>query len=393
MGAEGFVIMQIGEPELDRVWEEAIAPAIDAAGLVPRRIDQHNTGDLLKSEIVRFIERAPIIVADLTNERPNCYLEIGYAMGLGKNASLILTARDDHLPASPKHKPGGPKVHFDLAGYDILLWDRAQLPAFRDALVKRIRRRLAIVTPSEKTSAAPVDDRWVTEHRDRAEPGLTSVGLQAAMEVVVALESRERRWSQKHLYEAARDSQVRTFGWPIGIFLDRVEYRPRPTSDGIVAEVAIKDSGIRENSYDYWALRNNGDFYLLQSLFEDQRTEGAIFFNTRIVRVAEALLYTARLYARLEVAPTTRFNVRVRHSGIANRVLRSSSARQLSLEYVTTADEVVSEAAGQVGRIDVEIVELVKKLVMPLFLLFDFFELSDDVYADIVEKFVAGQVT
>ena len=26
-------------------------------------------------------------------------------------------------------------------------------------------------------------------------------------------------------------------------------------------------------SYDYWALRSNGDFYLLQSLFEDDRAE------------------------------------------------------------------------------------------------------------------------
>lgn len=43
-------------------------------------MDRHNEGDLLKCEIVQFIERSQIIVADVTNERPNCYLETGYAM-------------------------------------------------------------------------------------------------------------------------------------------------------------------------------------------------------------------------------------------------------------------------------------------------------------------------
>lgn len=81
---EAFTIMQIGNPAMDRVYDEAIEPAIRRAGFSPRRVDRHNEGDLLKSEIVKFIEASQIIVADLTNERPNCYLEIGYAMGAGE---------------------------------------------------------------------------------------------------------------------------------------------------------------------------------------------------------------------------------------------------------------------------------------------------------------------
>ena len=52
-------------------------------------------------------------------------------------------------------------------------------------------------------------------------------------------------------------------------------------------------------SYDYWAIRRNGDFYVLQSLFEDERGENLIFFNTRIVRVAEALMFASNLYTHL----------------------------------------------------------------------------------------------
>lgn len=107
----GFIIMQIGNGELDQVCEKAIVPAVQACGLDARRVDKHNEGGLLKSEIIKYIQNADIIVADLTNERPNVYLEIGYAMGIDKFRNLILTVREDHFPDSPKYMRGGPKVH------------------------------------------------------------------------------------------------------------------------------------------------------------------------------------------------------------------------------------------------------------------------------------------
>jgi hypothetical protein len=138
---QAFVIMQIGNRALDRVYERAIVPALRACGLEARRVDRHNRGGLLASEIIAFIEGSDIIVADLTNERPNCYLEVGYALGAGRGAQIVLTAREDHSPDSPNRTPGGPKIHFDLAGYDILFWARDDLQGFRDELVKRVTRR------------------------------------------------------------------------------------------------------------------------------------------------------------------------------------------------------------------------------------------------------------
>lgn len=116
--ASAFIIMQIGDAELDRVCAEAIVPAIKANNLEAKRVDKHNQGGLLKSEIIEFIQSADVIVADLTNERPNCYLEVGYAMGIDKFRNLILTAREDHHHDSPNYIRGGPKIHFDLIGYD-----------------------------------------------------------------------------------------------------------------------------------------------------------------------------------------------------------------------------------------------------------------------------------
>jgi hypothetical protein len=142
---QAFVIMQIGNPELDGVYERAMVPALRACGLVPRRVDRHNAGGLLHSEIIAFIEESDLIVADLTHERPNCYLEVGYAMGSGRFTNLILTAREDHSADSPNHHPGGPKVHFDLIGYDILYWAPERLDLFRSELEKRAWRRLRML--------------------------------------------------------------------------------------------------------------------------------------------------------------------------------------------------------------------------------------------------------
>ncbi len=237
--ATGFIIMQIGNDDLDRMCEQVLVPALDSCGLDAKRVDKHNEGGLLKSEIIEFIERAEIIIADLTNERPNCYLEIGYAMGIDKFRNLILTAREDHNPESPNHSKGGAKIHFDLIGYDILFWYPERLDDFREKLEKRIKRRRAILAPVVSEPVSPWNDDWIKLHREAAMPKLLDTGKAGFMEVRFALDHPKPDKKQQELDEAARTSNIDTFGWPIGIYLGNVDkYRPRPKVDGIVAEIA-----------------------------------------------------------------------------------------------------------------------------------------------------------
>ncbi len=49
-----FIIMQIGNIDLDQVCDKAIVPAAVACGLDPKRVDKHNQGGLLKSEIIKI---------------------------------------------------------------------------------------------------------------------------------------------------------------------------------------------------------------------------------------------------------------------------------------------------------------------------------------------------
>jgi hypothetical protein len=215
------------------------------------------------------------------------------------------------------------------------------------------------------------------------------------MEASLAQGPPKGHWTQVELRQAAEAAQIQTFGWPIGIVIDRPEFRPRPTAEGVVAEIAIEASPLERPTYDYWSLRRNGDFYLLQTLFEDQiASTPSIYFNTRIVRVTEVLLYASRLYSRLGVAPTTDIHVRIGHGGLRGRVLGATANRaSLFPQRQTQEEEVSSEASFTVDRLDTEIVSVVQQLLDPLFMVFDFFQPAPSLYEQIVNDFVEGRVT
>jgi nucleoside 2-deoxyribosyltransferase len=394
-----FIIMQIGNSELDALYEAAIVPAIESCGLRSIRVDRDNHGDLLKQEIRGFIEQADIIIADLTNERPNCYLEIGYAMGVDKFKSLILTVKADHYHRHPAYRPDGPTIHFDASGYDMVFWETGGTQDFRTRLEQKIRRRLAIITPNSvetQTHAPNLDNEWIVSNREKGKVGLQSNGMSSYMEIVFSLLGQKPSFQHHVLLEACRASQIDTFGWPIGVLLEspsQNEWRPRPTSDGIVAEVVCSpESG--STHYDLWHLRKNGDYYSMISLFEDARTVNAVYFNTRIVRVTETLLYCARLYNNLGIPNSRSVNIQINHSGLSGRELSAAGNRSFSLsrQRFCSENDAGHSLTIQLVQIENELVSLVKEFTAPLFGLFDFMAFDDNIYAEIVNGFVDGRV-
>jgi hypothetical protein len=389
---QAFVIMQIGNSELDLVYKEAIVPAILSSGLEPKRVDKHNEGRLLKSEIVKFIESSDIIIADLTNERPNCYLEVGYTMGLDKFRNLILTSREDHFHDSPNYRKDGPKIHFDLSGYDILFWNPNNLEEFKKELEKRITRRKATLIMPFPSS--PWDEEWLSRQRNIAFSGFKSSGYSGFMEISMTLVDFKLNIPQTELLLAADKTPIHTFGWPIGIVLNnRDEYRPRPTTEGISAEININDvaNGIRK-SYDYWTIRRDGMFYLLKSLFEDTVTSDNLFFNTRIVRITEALLYGVRLYSYLNVPNDSRILIGIRHGGLKNRIMRRSTGGIFTHDQKSLEDEIYTEIETTSEKIESTLVDLVERFTKPLFILFDFFEIDRRSLENIVNNFIEGRI-
>lgn len=388
--SQAFVIMQINHPQLDKLYSEAIVPAIKNCSLEPKRVDKHNEGRLLQSEIARFIERADIIVADLTNERPNCYLEVGYAMGLDKFRNLILTVRKDHFLDNKMHKPGGPKVHFDLSAYDILGWEEGNLDEFKNKLQSRIKQRLAAIS-RENPKESPLDSTWFQSHKELALKELSKYGKPTHMEISSALNNSKLNLHQGSLKEIAKKAAIHYFGWPIGVVLDgNEEARPVPEADGIVANIHSKS----RPSYDHWAFGKDGKFYYLGMLNENVKKPGKINFNIRIIRIAESLLHAKNMYSLLDVPKTAPISLRIRHGGLRGQQISATGDRRITEDrYKTSESEVSTEIITSLEELESNLVPTVEKFSMPFFAVFNYFEVPRNVTEQIVNSYIHGIIT
>jgi hypothetical protein len=168
--------------ELDEVYESCFKPTLEANGLKPIVVSRDRDGSPVYSQIISNIQSSYLIVADLTIARPNCYFEVGYAIGQGKQDNLIMCCREDHLTDSPNNprqksktvlvfnfvkdflpKSGlrflyayvrpvldQHKIHFDLSGYNILWWNRINYKKFVSELDTEIKRRIEILKMKEQ---------------------------------------------------------------------------------------------------------------------------------------------------------------------------------------------------------------------------------------------------
>lgn len=145
-----FVLMDFDDSYID-VYKKAIKPAVAKAGLSCLRADEiKETGDIL-GQILREIQKASVIVADLTGSNTNVAYEIGYAHHVGKKTILIAQSLNT--------------VPFDFQNQRIIQYDpgtsglrklRKELITTLDYVIKSpgsVLRKL-IVPPTEEGSEA-----------------------------------------------------------------------------------------------------------------------------------------------------------------------------------------------------------------------------------------------
>lgn len=102
-----FVAMPFTE-DCEDVYQFGIYNAVRRCGYVCEKVDESAFAGSIVDRIMDGIRSASFVVADLTLERPNVYLEVGYAWGLGR--PVILVARE------------GQKLHFDLSHHKCLFY-------------------------------------------------------------------------------------------------------------------------------------------------------------------------------------------------------------------------------------------------------------------------------
>ncbi len=131
-----FIAMSFRESKtLDSVYK-AIEEAIDQfnmghpdTSLSPRRVDkQHGASFDIQARVFREIEQSRLVIADLSDERPNVYCEVGYAKARGIPFFLTFHKGSGSKPSN--------KVHFDLAPYRYIEYDNPL--DLRDSLKKEL---------------------------------------------------------------------------------------------------------------------------------------------------------------------------------------------------------------------------------------------------------------
>ena len=133
--------MPVGRSDTDTVWERVYKPVMESFDCDPVRMDLRDSGGLIIPQIYTNISDAKFIISDLTYERPNCYYETGYAIGLNKDQRLILCCRADHDLHRPPRYEESPKIHFDLQSYGIIWWNIDELDKFKEELISKLSYR------------------------------------------------------------------------------------------------------------------------------------------------------------------------------------------------------------------------------------------------------------
>jgi len=119
-----FVIMPFS-PELDDVYHLGIRDVAESLNCSCKRVDEMEfTGDIL-DEIYNSISNSKIIIAEVSNQNPNVYYELGFAHGLKK--PVILITKD--LSSTP----------FDLKMYNHIVYKNIV------DLREKLKRRLEVI--------------------------------------------------------------------------------------------------------------------------------------------------------------------------------------------------------------------------------------------------------
>ena len=124
-----FVAMWF-DPQMESVYETAIAPGIRDAGFRPIRIDLQEFNDDVVARILAEIRESRFVVSDFTGNRNGVYFETGFGMGLG--LPVIWLCHKDHIR----------EAHFDTNHFNHIAWENPD--ELRERLTTRIKATIGL---------------------------------------------------------------------------------------------------------------------------------------------------------------------------------------------------------------------------------------------------------
>jgi nucleoside 2-deoxyribosyltransferase len=100
-----FVIQPFDRGRFDKRFDDTFSPAIKAAGLEPYRVDRDPSISIPIDQIEAGIREADVCLADISNDNPNVWFELGFAIASNKDVCLICSAeRTTQFPFDVQHR-------------------------------------------------------------------------------------------------------------------------------------------------------------------------------------------------------------------------------------------------------------------------------------------------
>lgn len=134
-----FIIMPFGE-WFDYYFETIYIPAIESAGLIPRRADDLYRPSAIVHDIWAITQQAKVILADLSGKNPNVFYELGLAHAVAKPAILVTESIDD--------------IPFDLRALRVIVYDKNE-PNWGGILREKIETAIKEILASPLEAVLP----------------------------------------------------------------------------------------------------------------------------------------------------------------------------------------------------------------------------------------------
>ena len=99
-----FVIQPFDSGPFDKRFDDVFAPAIKAAGLEPYRVDRDPRVSVPIEDIESGIRGAAVCLADISEDNPNVWFELGFAIAARKQVVLISRSGRSKFPFDVQHR-------------------------------------------------------------------------------------------------------------------------------------------------------------------------------------------------------------------------------------------------------------------------------------------------
>lgn len=136
-------------------FDDLYRPAIEASGMTAYRVDQDSSATVLVEAIEKNIKRAAVCLADITDDNPNVWYELGFAYAAGR--PVVMACSDERQKA-------GKRFPFDIQHRAIVTYkteSQSDFQAFTGNLTNRLKAMLeqgeVLEEMAEQSSVASID--------------------------------------------------------------------------------------------------------------------------------------------------------------------------------------------------------------------------------------------